>query len=596
MDLAYEPGHAVALQRPRASSCWARSWSGWRASRSRRSRGERILDPLGMKDTLYRPGPELLPRIAPTESDPWRGRLLRGEVHDENAFALGGVAPHAGLFGTAPDLARFAQMLLNGGVLRAPADRLARDGGAVHAPGRRARLDAAPSAGTRPASDELSAGRAAVRRAPSATPASRAPRCGSTPSGGCSSILLTNRVHPTRENNAIRAGAPATWPTRWCAALGAPWHRRRAPGRRPRVARVARRRRRRAGRARRGSRPERGGGRCAGKPARPASCTRVGDRRRPARGRRAARAGVRRACGCSRPSTVCAGRPRPGRERRERRRPGERPAGREPVRRKTQPAAADLRGLDALVVDLQDAGVRFYTYASTMLLCLEAAAEAGIERRGPRPAEPARRRARRGPAARPGARCRDARQPRAGTARPRPHARRDGAPRERRAREAGAPDGRADGRLAARHELAATPAAPGSRRRPNLRSAEAALAYPGTCLLEATNAPRAAAPTRRSCCWARPGSKRRALARRPRAGLRAGADDAFTPRASAAAPDAEAPRRPLPGRPRASDGRRARRGRTRSASACCTPCGCRRASAGRARAPSTGWSARAGCG
>jgi uncharacterized protein YbbC (DUF1343 family) len=46
---------------------------------------------------------------------------------------------------------------------------------------------------------------------------------------------------------------------------------------------------------------------------------------------------------------------------------------------RTKPSADDLRGLDALVVDLQDAGVRFYTYASTMLLCLEAAAESGIE-------------------------------------------------------------------------------------------------------------------------------------------------------------------------------------------------------------------------
>jgi len=46
---------------------------------------------------------------------------------------------------------------------------------------------------------------------------------------------------------------------------------------------------------------------------------------------------------------------------------------------RTKPDANDLRDLDALVVDLQDAGVRFYTYASTMILCLEAAAEAGIE-------------------------------------------------------------------------------------------------------------------------------------------------------------------------------------------------------------------------
>jgi beta-N-acetylhexosaminidase len=77
---------------------------------------ERIFGPLGMKDTMFRPPPELVPRIAPTELDPWRGRLLRGEVHDENAFAFGGAAAHAGLFGTAEDVARFAQMMLNGGV------------------------------------------------------------------------------------------------------------------------------------------------------------------------------------------------------------------------------------------------------------------------------------------------------------------------------------------------------------------------------------------------------------------------------------------------------------------------------------------------
>jgi uncharacterized protein YbbC (DUF1343 family) len=46
---------------------------------------------------------------------------------------------------------------------------------------------------------------------------------------------------------------------------------------------------------------------------------------------------------------------------------------------KTKPTVDDLRGLELLIVDLQDAGVRFYTYASTMLLCLEAAAEAGVE-------------------------------------------------------------------------------------------------------------------------------------------------------------------------------------------------------------------------
>jgi CubicO group peptidase (beta-lactamase class C family) len=76
-----------------------------------------VFGPLGMTETMYRPPPSLLPRIAPTEVDPWRGRHIRGEVHDENAFRLGGVAPHAGLFSSAHDLARFARMYLNSGRL-----------------------------------------------------------------------------------------------------------------------------------------------------------------------------------------------------------------------------------------------------------------------------------------------------------------------------------------------------------------------------------------------------------------------------------------------------------------------------------------------
>jgi beta-glucosidase-like glycosyl hydrolase/CubicO group peptidase (beta-lactamase class C family) len=76
-----------------------------------------IFSPLTMKDTMYRPPKKLWPQIAPTEIDNnLRHRLVQGEVHDENAFAIGGVSGHAGLFGTAPDLAAFCQMLLNGGV------------------------------------------------------------------------------------------------------------------------------------------------------------------------------------------------------------------------------------------------------------------------------------------------------------------------------------------------------------------------------------------------------------------------------------------------------------------------------------------------
>jgi CubicO group peptidase (beta-lactamase class C family) len=76
---------------------------------------EHVFEPLGMHDTSFRPHWTLRDRIAPTELTPPRGYPLRGEVHDENAFALGGVAGHAGLFSTAADLAVFAQMMLNGG-------------------------------------------------------------------------------------------------------------------------------------------------------------------------------------------------------------------------------------------------------------------------------------------------------------------------------------------------------------------------------------------------------------------------------------------------------------------------------------------------
>jgi beta-N-acetylhexosaminidase len=78
---------------------------------------EYIFSPLGMSDSMYKPPKKLWPLIAPTEFDAnFRKRLIQGEVHDENAFAIGGVSGHAGLFSTAPDLSAFCQMLLNGGV------------------------------------------------------------------------------------------------------------------------------------------------------------------------------------------------------------------------------------------------------------------------------------------------------------------------------------------------------------------------------------------------------------------------------------------------------------------------------------------------
>lgn len=72
-----------------------------------------VFGPLGMTSTRYLPPRSWQSRIAPTEVDTvFRHRLIRGEVHDENAGRMGGVSGHAGLFSTAPDLSRFASWLL----------------------------------------------------------------------------------------------------------------------------------------------------------------------------------------------------------------------------------------------------------------------------------------------------------------------------------------------------------------------------------------------------------------------------------------------------------------------------------------------------
>lgn len=76
---------------------------------------ERVFAPLGMVNTFFKPADSVKFRVAPTEVSPPRGYPLQGEVHDENAYALGGVAGHAGLFSTASDLSIFAQMILEGG-------------------------------------------------------------------------------------------------------------------------------------------------------------------------------------------------------------------------------------------------------------------------------------------------------------------------------------------------------------------------------------------------------------------------------------------------------------------------------------------------
>jgi CubicO group peptidase (beta-lactamase class C family) len=140
--------------------------------------------------------------------------VLRGEVHDENAFALGGVAPHAGLFGTAGDLSRFAQMMLNGGVFeqrrivsRETVERFTRRAGV---PGSTRGLGwDTPSRGEGPRSSRpgepgySSAGSLLTERSFGHT-GFTGTSLWIDPERHLFVILLTNRVHPTRENDGIR--------------------------------------------------------------------------------------------------------------------------------------------------------------------------------------------------------------------------------------------------------------------------------------------------------------------------------------------------------------------------------------------------------
>ena len=168
---------------------------------------EEVLEPLGMTETMFNPPPSLRSRIAPTEVDPWRARLIHGEVHDENAFALGGVAPHAGLFSTGGDLARFAQMMLNGGIY---GDRRILKHSTIERFTRRA--ERVPES-SRALGWDTPSGQSSSGRYFSTTSFGHTGFTGTSiwidPEREIFAILLTNRVHPTRDNQQIRELRPA---------------------------------------------------------------------------------------------------------------------------------------------------------------------------------------------------------------------------------------------------------------------------------------------------------------------------------------------------------------------------------------------------
>jgi CubicO group peptidase (beta-lactamase class C family) len=159
------------------------------------------LEAVGIPGVGFNPVKEVRSRCAPTELDLWRGRLLQGEVHDENCWVLGGVAGHAGLFAAAPAVGAFAREILKGlqgeTCLQVRPTTLARfvRRSTVAGSSRALAWDTmlpTSSCGTRLSSRAIG-------------------HTGFTgtslwidPDRDLYVVLLTNRVHPTRDNNRIQ--------------------------------------------------------------------------------------------------------------------------------------------------------------------------------------------------------------------------------------------------------------------------------------------------------------------------------------------------------------------------------------------------------
>jgi len=170
-----------------------------------------VTEPLGIAEEVFYAGAlsgerraALVKRAAPTERCDWRGRVVRGEVHDENCAALGGVAGHAGLFGTAHGVAMFGQAMLD--VLAGRSDFLPREL-------LRAALAPRPGSSYRLGWDGKSAEGSSAGRRLSPETFGHLGFTGTSiwcdPTRGLVVVLLTNRVHPSRANERIKGFRPA---------------------------------------------------------------------------------------------------------------------------------------------------------------------------------------------------------------------------------------------------------------------------------------------------------------------------------------------------------------------------------------------------
>jgi CubicO group peptidase (beta-lactamase class C family) len=169
------------------------------------SQFEQIAEREEWGEIIFRPASDLRACAAPTEVDSWRGRLLVGEVHDENAWALGGVAGHAGLFGTAPAVGRFARTVLRQYRDEAP---LAHSSTFE----RFIKRSIVPKSSRALGWDTMLPTSSCGRRMSGAA-IGHTGFTGTSlwidPSADTYAVLLTNRVHPSRDNDAILRVRPA---------------------------------------------------------------------------------------------------------------------------------------------------------------------------------------------------------------------------------------------------------------------------------------------------------------------------------------------------------------------------------------------------
>ena len=165
---------------------------------------QEIFMPLGMKQTRFQPPRDWVPEIPPTEDDQkFRHRVVQGEVNDENAYVMGGVAGHAGVFASATDVARFAECMLRGGgpIIRPETVKLF------------TRREASPAGTTRalgwdtPSRPESSAGRL-FSLASFGHLGFTGTSLWIDPGRKLSVTLLTNRTWPNRSSQLIREVRP----------------------------------------------------------------------------------------------------------------------------------------------------------------------------------------------------------------------------------------------------------------------------------------------------------------------------------------------------------------------------------------------------